>query len=200
MSGDGEGGVMEIRPGAAGKYKLRDEAALAGWPTPNTMSGGQTSRGGDRKDEPLISGLVAWPTPRTPTGGAESGARKQELGRTESGGGDLQAAAQTEGWATPAATPAATSWGGSAEAHLERKRKAIAAGKKMGLVVSCLDQQATLTATPGPISKSSPAQMASRVVLAPEFSLWLMGFPAAWQRSCPEYEAWRSWQDFLKEI
>lgn len=30
-----------------------------------------------------------WPTPRTPTGGAESAERKQELGRTESGGGDL---------------------------------------------------------------------------------------------------------------
>jgi DNA (cytosine-5)-methyltransferase 1 len=31
---DGEGGVMEIRPGTAGKYKLRDEAHLASWPTP----------------------------------------------------------------------------------------------------------------------------------------------------------------------
>lgn len=36
-----------------------------GWPTPNTMGGGQTSRGGDRKDE-LMGGLVkpsGWPTP-----------------------------------------------------------------------------------------------------------------------------------------
>lgn len=34
---DGEGGVMEIRPETAGKYKLRDEAQLASWPTPTAM-------------------------------------------------------------------------------------------------------------------------------------------------------------------
>ena len=33
---DGEGGVMEIRPETAGKYKLRDEAHLASWPTTST--------------------------------------------------------------------------------------------------------------------------------------------------------------------
>ena len=33
-------------------------AQLAGWPTPNQMEGGQTSRGGDRKDEPLMGGLA----------------------------------------------------------------------------------------------------------------------------------------------
>lgn len=43
-----------------------------------------------------------WPTPRTPTGGAESAERKQELGRTESGGGDLQEAVLTvAAWPTP---------------------------------------------------------------------------------------------------
>jgi len=42
-----------------------------------------------------------WPTPRAITGGAESAERKQELGRTESGGGDLQAAAKQ--WPTPRA-------------------------------------------------------------------------------------------------
>jgi len=34
-AGDGEGGVKEIRPGCAGRYKLRDQAALAGHPTPD---------------------------------------------------------------------------------------------------------------------------------------------------------------------
>ena len=37
MNSDGIGGVMEIRPGAAGRYKLRDEAALVGWPTPTAQ-------------------------------------------------------------------------------------------------------------------------------------------------------------------
>jgi hypothetical protein len=36
---DGEGGVMEIRPGTAGKYKLRDEVHLASWPTPLRADG-----------------------------------------------------------------------------------------------------------------------------------------------------------------
>ena len=31
---------------------------VAGWPTPNAMTGGQTSRGGDRKGEKLLGGLV----------------------------------------------------------------------------------------------------------------------------------------------
>ena len=38
-------------------------------------------------------------TPRTITGGAESAERKQELGRVESGGGDLQS--QAAMWSTP---------------------------------------------------------------------------------------------------
>jgi hypothetical protein len=48
--------------------------------------------------------MDGWPTPRTPTGGPESAERKQELGRTQSGGGDLQAAALSAGWPTPRTT------------------------------------------------------------------------------------------------
>jgi hypothetical protein len=48
------------------------------------------------------SGYSSWPTPRTVTGGPESAERKQELGRTESGGGDLQAASLN--WSTPRAS------------------------------------------------------------------------------------------------
>lgn len=47
------------------------------------------------------SGSSSWPMPRTVTGGAESAQRKKELGREDSGGGDLQAEAQ--GWCTPTA-------------------------------------------------------------------------------------------------
>jgi hypothetical protein len=45
---------------------LETAARMAAWPTPNAMGGGQTSRGGDRKDELLIGGLVgSWATPTT---------------------------------------------------------------------------------------------------------------------------------------
>jgi hypothetical protein len=46
-----------------------------------------------------IGATGQWPTPKTLTGGPESAERKQELGRTESGGGDLQSA--TGNWGTP---------------------------------------------------------------------------------------------------
>jgi hypothetical protein len=41
-----------------------------------------------------------WATPKTPTGGPETAKRKQELGRTASGGGDLASQA-LEQWPTP---------------------------------------------------------------------------------------------------
>ena len=41
---DGEGGVMEIRAGTAGKYKLRDEAHLVSWPTPQAIDAAGEAR------------------------------------------------------------------------------------------------------------------------------------------------------------
>jgi hypothetical protein len=45
---------------------LSKQAQLVGWPTPNAMKGGQTSRGGKRKNELLISGLIQ-PSSNAPT-------------------------------------------------------------------------------------------------------------------------------------
>lgn len=47
---DPEGGVMEIRPGCEGRYKLRDEAHLAGWPTPTMRDAKGGYRGGRIRD------------------------------------------------------------------------------------------------------------------------------------------------------
>ena len=62
-----------------------------GWPTPAARdwkcAGGQQNR----NDPNLPDRAQQWATPRTITGGPESAKRKQELGRTASGGGDLQA-------------------------------------------------------------------------------------------------------------
>ena len=63
----------DIRPREDGSERfdqLPRQANLAGWPTPNTMTGGQTSRGGDRIGEPLMAGaaqLCGWPTPMAGT-------------------------------------------------------------------------------------------------------------------------------------
>jgi hypothetical protein len=85
------------------------------WPTPDaqTMNDGQSEEAwrirhererlkgynGNGGGTPLAPFAQMWPTPRTVTGGGESGERKRELGRTASGGGDLQAAAAM--WPTP---------------------------------------------------------------------------------------------------
>lgn len=80
---------------------------LQGWPTAKATdgAGGRTTitPGGGNSHLDLKARLAGWPTPRTVTGGAESAERKQELGRTESGGGDLQAAVMLCGWTTPSA-------------------------------------------------------------------------------------------------
>lgn len=46
-------------------HDLSNMAALAAWPTPNAMEGGQTSRSGERKDELLMGGMVQ-PSPEGP--------------------------------------------------------------------------------------------------------------------------------------
>ena len=67
------------------------------WPTPNTMEGGQTSRGGKRKDELLMGGLVGWPTPIV--GDTTGGPRPPDDKRGPAPG--LQAAAHLTSWPTP---------------------------------------------------------------------------------------------------
>lgn len=67
QASDGEGGVMEIRPDCAGKYKLRDEAALVAalvaWPTPQEDNANNSAghKGTTFSDLPTVAG---WATPR----------------------------------------------------------------------------------------------------------------------------------------
>jgi hypothetical protein len=67
----------------------------ANWP-PTPKANDVSPRGAGNRQNPkagnacLAWDAANWPTPRTITGGAESTERKQELGRTDSGGGDLQ--------------------------------------------------------------------------------------------------------------
>lgn len=85
-----------------GSKQQADLGAFAqSWPTARHNERGQWQRDhGEGPRRPTLDGTAQqWAPPRTITGGPESAERKQELGRTESGGGDLQAQAQM--WATP---------------------------------------------------------------------------------------------------
>lgn len=101
MAGDGDGGVMEIRPGTTGKYKLRDFAQLAAFPTTTRDSKSEGKDAPNRTGSPSLPALVR-----------------------------------------------------------------------------------------GVIADIFYVPTGRRVVLAPEFSLWLMGFPEAWVKAAPGAKDW----------
>jgi len=182
-AGDSIRGVHPNPDARAGRHSLNNEAALSGWPTPDTRPDAPnsgTNRGknwGGERPRLTVQGLgnaaqlATWPTPRTPTGGPESGERKQELGRTESGGGDLQAVALMASWATPSSrdwkdTPGMSETGtnpdGSSRTRLDQ-----------------LPRQVQLTVSGGGQS-GFPAEMEKPGQLNPAHSRWLMGLPPVW--------------------
>jgi hypothetical protein len=62
----------------------------ASWPTPDASEAGKTSRGGNRKSEPLIGGLVrSWPTPQADAG-SRGGPQPPEKAKAGNHGQHLQ--------------------------------------------------------------------------------------------------------------
>ena len=138
------------------------------WPTPNTMEGGQTSRGGKRKDELLMGGLVGWPTPIV--GDTTGGPRPPDDKRGPAPG--LQAAAHLTNWATPTTR--------------DHKDGACLAQITGGVVQvnSLLGRQVLLTDS-GLTAIGSPAATEKPGQLNPAHSRWLMGYPPEWDACAP---------------
>lgn len=180
--------------------------ACTSWPSPLAHKSSPQQRDDFTPNLAAVAQLTSWPTPRTVTGGAESAERKQELGRTESGGGDLQAAAMLASWATPQGR----------DHFLAHSAEYVAEKKAMGHGMQNLNDQATLAswATPtqrdhkdgncsqqieagtvpinallgrqaqltdsGEMPSGSTAGTASGGQLNPALARWLMGLPSDW--------------------
>jgi hypothetical protein len=82
--------LREAVHGQAAQASSSSHGSRQGWWTLQVQdskhSGTNPTANGERD---LLVNQVSWATPRTPTGGPESAQRKQELGQTTSGGGDL---------------------------------------------------------------------------------------------------------------
>lgn len=145
QASDGQGGVMEIRPGTTGKYKLRDFAHLAGWPTAQThdvTTRGNTMADGHTKPHDLSNAAAEWAGwPTTTTRDSESEGKD---GENRTGSPSLPALVR------------------------------------------------------GVITELFLVPTGRRVVLAPEFSLWLMGFPEAWVTAAPGAKDWLEAQAALE--
>lgn len=166
-------------------------AWLSGWNTARATDGSNVGPNQSGGALPADAALAGWPTPDASNGNGGKGPRKgaSMTGRMPDGSKvtmGLSAAAKLAlaGWPTPSSQE----FGHADRAALEARREACKArtgnGNGFGLTLS---QSMTLW-EPGPARLTASgamltgcsAGMASGGQLAPEFSLWLMGYPAAW--------------------
>lgn len=119
-------------------------------------------------------GGMHWPTPRTITGGAESAERKQELGRTESGGSDLQSAAAN--WPTLATRDYRSP---NAASHMDRSTGA----KHLDQLPNFIEH--SFLPAPPTSTHGSKSPNTSTRRLNPDFVDWLMGLIPGWTDYAP---------------
>ena len=176
--------------GKKGEQLNNEVVHLAGWPTPNTPSGGPnvkptaTHTGGMDLDGAVT--LAGWTTPQAHDTSGRSESQKALHG-TKHGCACLVLDAKLAGWPTPEAGGFGTT---DVDRLRERREECKAKGYNgngFGLTLHQLalseltdnPQAARLTAS-GEILTGSSAGMESGGQLNPEHSRWLQGLPIGW--------------------
>lgn len=148
--------------------------------------------------------FIGWPTPCTqdgPNGGPAQGADR------------LPGAAALAGWSTPLSTDHQRGRMTDEAMERERNRPGASAGLSLdarlaGWPTTTRDCKSDGRDQPNRAGGPSLSGMifalfrvptGRRVVLAPEFSLWLMGFPEAWVTAAPGAKDWQEAQALLGE-
>lgn len=177
-------------------HDLSNAAELSYVPTPNAMEGGQTSRGGKRKNELLMGGIAQLATVPTPMAGSPATETYNAAGNNDYSRKIVELAST----ATPTAEDSQCT-GGHRGCHdtLSAQAKASLVSVSSpsardwkdspgmsetgvdpdGSTRTRLDQlprQAQLAAS-GPTATGGTAETASIGQLNPEYSRWLMGLP-----------------------
>ena len=171
---------------------LCEAAKLAGWPSPKVGGADESLENWERRKRTeyerypgkgigsgslgIVAQKAGWPTPITCTGGGESAEEKRARGRTKSGGGDLQSAALTAGWATPTARDYRFP---NLRTYEER-----GGGKKGEQLNNQVAHLIFLGEILGPIPSGSSAGTEGTApfpgCLNPCFARWLQGLPLIW--------------------
>lgn len=190
MNGDTTGGkVPPSHESRNTPSKLKQVAQLTDWPTTtvNDSRGGRNRTASRTNDQSqhhdgltLVDAaeLAGWNTPRA-TDGSNGGPNQA--------GGALPADAAMAGWVSPSSrdwkdTPGMSDTGVNPDGTL-RNRTDQLPRQVYGLII-----------------ESSPASTASRGVLEPAMSRWLMGYSTEWDQVSPQWEEWMIVQSILMEI
>ena len=132
--------------------------------------------------------LAGWPTASCRDAKGRTGQASQATQKAKGHERKILAeTAELAGWRSPQSANATQ--GPKSDEHFQ----ACQATNKSQITLT--DQVAAF----GPTSSSSPAGTERRGVLNPAFPLWLMGFPATWQHSCPGWKSWDTIQRLLAE-
>jgi hypothetical protein len=170
QASDGDGGVMEVREGSAGKYKLRDFAALSSWPTPVAEPANGTpeaflerkrrsvaktgrSMGIVLSDLGMVSQLSSWPTPQA--NNAERGGSEQRA-TNPARSNDLHDFALMAAWPTPR-TSDTVNTNETPEQWAEREAEMKAKNPSLGGLHKPLGIVSKLASWPTPMA-GTPAQ------------------------------------------